>query len=94
MSILAILMLVTISFTSAVSIRTADEDDKLGSPLFRVRARRAMEEKMDELKETIKAKFIGEIVWLPFFTYKNDINVRGLLAQKPPVTAGFLTCWC
>jgi len=36
-SMLAVFMLVAISFNSAISMQTADEDEKLGSPLFRIR---------------------------------------------------------
>ena len=93
MSILAVLILVAISFTSAISMQTADEDEKLGSPLFRIRTQQAIKEKINE----IKAKFIENRVFLfpfHFLMDENDLPVRFRLVQKPPNTAGWRTCWC
>jgi len=59
-------MLVAISSSTAVSSNTTS-DEQRESPLFRIRARKAIGERLDELKETIKAKFIGERVFFLAF---------------------------
>ena len=51
-SILAVLMLMAISMASAVNTTTSME--KKESPLFRIRTRRAIGERLDELRENIK----------------------------------------
>lgn len=61
LSILAVFMLVAISFVSAVNITTTSE--KKESPLFRIRTRRAIGERLSELRENIKSRFIGERIF-------------------------------
>ncbi len=61
-SILAVFMLVAISFASAVSTQTASATKK-ESPLFRVRARRAIGERLKDLRENIKSRFIRERIF-------------------------------
>jgi len=102
-SIATIFMLVAISFASAVSSNTMS-DEKRDSPLFRVRTRRAIGERLDELKEAIKAKFIGErVFFLPFqwLMNRDDLSLRGGLETIKCTTgssgwtcdSGVLTCF-
>jgi len=95
-SILAVFMLVAISFSTVVSSNTTT-DEKRESPLFRVRTRKAIGERLQELKENIKTKFIGDrVFFLSFQWLKNgeDQPVRhGLMGAKDPDTEGFYpTC--
>jgi len=84
-SILAVFMLVAISFASAVSSNSTDE--KRESPLFRVRTRRAIGERLEELKENIKARFVGErVFFLPFQWLKNLIIEHGAATESPNCT--------
>jgi len=81
-SILAVFMLVVISFSTAVS---STSDEQRESPLFRIRTRKAIGERLDNLKETMKAKFVGErVFFLPFqwLRNKDEGSVRDLLAKK------------
>jgi len=76
-SILAIFTLVAISFASAIN--TAKPIEKKDSPLFRIRTRRAIGERLQELRERIKARFIGErLFFLPFQWLRNsdDLSLR------------------
>jgi len=72
-SILAVFMLLAISFASAVSSNTTT-DEKRESPLFRVRTRRAIGDRLQELKENIKAKFIGDRVFFLPFQWLRDLR--------------------
>jgi len=90
-SILAVFMLVAISYASAVSSNTTT-DEQRESPLFRVRTRRAIGERLGELKEIIKAKFIGErVFFLPFLSLR-DIYNRYSLYTEASSTYGCYTC--
>jgi hypothetical protein len=92
-SILAVFMLVAISFASAVSTQTANTTKK-ESPLFRIRTRKAIGERLQELKENIKARFIGErVFFLPFqwIRNKDELSVRNQLAEKI-LTTNLHTC--
>jgi len=72
-SILAVFMLVAISFASAVSSNSTDE--KRESPLFRVRTRRAIGERVDELRQIIRSRFVGDrLFFLPFQWLRNQKN--------------------
>jgi hypothetical protein len=58
-SFLAIIMIVAISFASAVETNTTDVEKK-ESPLYGLRTRRATTEKISNIINNIKAKFLGE----------------------------------
>lgn len=65
-SILAVFMLVAISFASA-NAQTTKSVEKKESPLFRIRTRQANNENIDEIKENIEAQFMGKrIFFWPF----------------------------
>ena len=63
-SILAVLMLVTISFAAAVSSekRTGEKE----SPLYRIRTSKALGEKLANILENIRTKFLGERIFYSF----------------------------
>jgi hypothetical protein len=83
-SVLAVLMLVTITYASAISSNTTPVKKK-ESPLFKIRTKLAIGERLQNLRENIKAKFVGErIFFLPFEWLKNgnEFSERNLLAGK------------
>jgi len=63
-SILAVLMLVAISYATAINTTNVEKKE---SPLFRIRTRQAVTERIGKIIETIKTKFLGErIFFIPF----------------------------
>jgi len=83
-SILAIFMLVAISYATAVN--TTDVDNK-ESPLYGIRSKRAKGEKISNIIENIKIKFLGErIFFLPFQRLRDTyaFSLREQIASKPP----------
>jgi hypothetical protein len=70
-SLLAVFMLVTISYATAVNNNTNAESKE--SPLFGIRTRRAVTEKITNIIENIKTKFLGErIFFLPYQWPRNS----------------------
>lgn len=95
-SILAVLTLVAISFASAINSTTTNTKKK-ESPLFGIRTRLAIGERLQDLKETIKTRFVGErVFFLPFqlLTNEEDISARQLLQLKIRDTVYDFTCYC
>lgn len=77
--VLAALMLVTILFATVVSSNTTTTVKKKESPLFGIRTRLAIGERLEKLKENIKARFIGErVFFLPFGFLRNKIQDNSL----------------
>jgi len=73
-SILAIFMLVTISFASAITTNTTSTKKK-ESPLYRIRTRLAIGERILQIFKNIISRFIGErIFFLPNLLLKNKEN--------------------
>ena len=69
-SILAVFMLVTISFASAINT-TNTQTTKKESPLYKIRIGRAISEKISQIFENIKTSFLGErLFYLPLFIKK------------------------
>ncbi len=65
-SIVVVLMLLAITFASTVSSNTSKPIRK-ESPLFGIRTRQAIKEKIGDIIENIKTKYIGErAFFLPF----------------------------
>jgi hypothetical protein len=90
-SILAVFMLVGISFATAINPDTTTYQKKKESPLFKIRTRHAIGEKLKEILKNLIIKFFGERrFFLPFQWMKNrqHHSIRDLLEQK---TEGF-TC--
>jgi len=82
-SIFVVLMLVTITYASAATNNTAEEKE---SPLYGIRARRAINEKVTSIIENIKTRFLSErIFFLPFrSTNKLELSLRDLITDKTP----------
>ena len=90
-SILAVFMLLAISFASAVNTNTAESAEKKQSPLFRVRIRQAIKEKIGN----VMTRFIGErTFFLPFKWLRmiDDLPLRQLLETKVTIDEGPYTC--
>jgi len=100
-SISAVFMLVAISLTSAVgSNETKTVVEKKESPLFGIRTRLAIGERLENLKEIIKTRFIGDrVFFLPLQWLKNreDLSVRENLGSKTnkmhPIASCVNTCY-
>jgi hypothetical protein len=75
-SVLAVFMLVAISFATAINTTPAKKKE---SPLFQIRTRLAIGERLQDLKDTLKARFVGErLFFLPFNWLKNNIQGQTL----------------
>jgi len=87
-SILAVLMLVIISLSTAVSTETNTQTKE--SPLYKIRTKEAIKAKIETLKVNIKTKFISEdrIFFAPIL--HNIIDRKNLGAM----TCISLTCPC
>ena len=69
-SILAVLMLITISYATAVNTIDADKKE---SPLYTIRTRQAITERISSFIDNIKTRFLGErIFFIPFASLIND----------------------
>jgi hypothetical protein len=72
-SIITVFMLVAISFATAVN---TEKTTKKASPLFGIRTRRTIgREKINEIKENIRSRFIGERVFFLPFQWLNNKDV-------------------
>ncbi len=71
--VLAALMLVTITYASAV---TQTQTTRKESPLFSIRTKIAIGERLQTIKETIKTKFLGERIFFIPLSIKTIINPR------------------
>jgi hypothetical protein len=66
-SILAVLMMVTISYATAINIKTSEIATK-GSPLYSIRTKKAIGEKISDIIDSVKTKFLGDRIFLiPLF---------------------------
>jgi hypothetical protein len=84
-SILAIFMLVGISFATAINPDATTHQKKMESPLFKIRTRHALGEKLKEILKNLIIKFFGERrFFLPFQWLKDreHHSIRELLQQK------------
>ena len=75
-SILAVFMLVAISYATAVNTNTTSKETK-ESPLYNIRNRRAIGSKIYNIIDNIKTKFLGNrIFFLPIRSLGNRIRVK------------------
>ncbi len=89
-SILVVFTLVAISFASAINTTTPVK--KKESPLYGIRTRRAIGERLGEIIDYIKTRFLGDrLFFLPFQWLKYYIQGENLdteytycLCDKPP----------
>ena len=75
-SILAVLLLVTISYATAINTKDIEEKE---SPLYKLRTRMATCEKISNIIENIETKFLGERIFLLPLHW---INERGYLSLR------------
>jgi hypothetical protein len=80
-SILAVFMLMAISFVSVVGKNTSDAEKK-ESPLYGIRTKRAIGEKISNILENIKTRFLGERI---FFLKFNQPTNRDTSYEIPPL---------
>jgi hypothetical protein len=86
MGVFTILMIVTISYASAFDSKTSIEKNE--SPLYRVRAKIAIGEKINTVLENIKTKFLGERI----FFIPNEWFKFKIIRQSKPDTDFFKSC--
>ena len=93
-SILAVFMLVAISYAAAVDTNTANTKRK-ESPLYKIRTGKAIAEKITNIIENIRTKFLGErIFFLPFQWMRNaEFSIRDrFLKEYTEVVTGCIPC--
>ncbi len=79
-SILTIFMLMAITFATAIQTTNTQKKE---SPLYKIRTRLAIGERILTLKETIKAKFLGErLFFLPFQWLKDGHQSHRFETEK------------
>ena len=87
----AVLMLVTITYASAINTNDSDTTtniEKKDSPLYNIRTRLAIGEKISEIFKSIKSKFIGErIFFLPLFL-DGKTSLKQLFGDKGIISFG------
>jgi len=97
-SILAVFTLMVISFTSAVSYNTTTTIKKKETPLFNIRTRLAIGEKISQIIQNIKIKFLSErIFFLPmsliYLRIGDDLPVRYIPLDKLTIEPCHYTNW-
>ena len=102
---LVIFMLVTISYTTAVSTNKTDIERK-ESPLYGIRVKLAVGDKINDVIRNIKVRFLGERVffipreWLNLgdFSERLSTNFKGDDTCSWPYTCSpnpnCYSCWC
>ena len=94
-SLLAVFMLVAISFVSSAEVNANIEQRE--SPLYGIRTRRATTEKISNIIENIKTKFLGERMFFLPFRWISQIDGAPLLHETAKYeTAECPSCglWC
>ncbi len=91
-SIITVLLLVTITFAAAINTTNTDKRE---SPLFGIRTRLEIGDKIQNLKDNIKARFFGErLFFLPFHWLRDidDFSEMGTWSLKQLTCAIPITC--
>ena len=89
-SILAVFMLLFISFASAIDTNNANPEKK-ESPLYHIRTKIATADKISNIFEKIKTKFIGErLFFMPFQRLKSAYDIS--YKNEPTQQKNMLTC--
>ena len=96
-SILAVFMLLAISLSSAVSSNTS-KPIKKESPLFRIRTKQSVGDKIGQVLDNIKTKYVGQrVFFLPFQWIRFKIERESLASiiyptcESNPCTYGTKT---
>jgi hypothetical protein len=88
-SVLAVFVLVAVSFSTVVSSKPEEQRE---SPLFGIRTNRAITEKITNIVENIRTKFLGErIFFIPFIDGFYKIGTRlwtSMCTQLPTTMPG------
>jgi hypothetical protein len=89
----AVFMLIAISFASAVNTNEKNASEK-ESPLYRIRAKSAVREKIGEMIDSIKTNFLGErIFFVPFFRFmKREPAMPRMATDYDKCTWNMFTC--
>ena len=75
-SIIAVLMLISISFASVVGQNSSSNVERKESPLYGIRAKQAIGEKISNIIENIKTKFLGErVFFVPYDWFRQEPRV-------------------
>ena len=98
LSILAVFVLTTITLSSAIN---TTNNNKKESPLYSIRTRLAIREKIGQILDNIKTKFLGErLFFIPFkwITTNRGTVIETMYTYKgetcdSPCTACFMTCY-
>ena len=88
-SILIVLTLVTVSFTSTVSSNVSTSTIKKESPLYKIRTNRAIKDRIKDIVENIKTRFLENRVFIiPLLMEKiKNIYETEILWSAPAGTA-------
>ena len=69
------LLFMLVAITLASAIETNTHIKKKNSPLYSIRIKRAISEKIDRILENIKTRFLGERIFFHQFTWlKNNLD--------------------
>ena len=88
-SILTVFILLAISFVSSAELNTSAEERE--SPLYKIRTGRAITEKISNIVENIKTRFIGErIFFIPIMDgfYRTGTRLWTSMCTEVPTLPG------
>ena len=80
--ILVVCMLVTVSLTTVVSSNKSEDTKE--SPLYKIRTKQAIKEKIGNLLHQIKTKFFGDRVFFNVFDWFRTSMSSQLKGEKDP----------
>ena len=88
LSMILVVMLVFISFATAVSSTTDEKVKQKESPLFQIRAKQAISEKIIDIIENIKTRFLGERI----FFIRFESRLWAIQNFETPLRHRFFKC--
>ena len=81
-ALLVVILLVTISFATAIGTKTTSEQKE--SPLYNLRTKNVISTKVTQILQNIKTKFLGERIFIiPFISFR---NVNNFYSSKDQIT--------
>jgi len=95
LSILAVFMLVTVSLGTVGGSESTRSTESKESPLYKIRNNKKVNERIGNILENIKTKFLGErTFFLPFtsLTNREPLSLSYLLQMKSGITYSAETC--
>ena len=91
-SFIICIILLTISITSAIEVNKNQSIENKESPLYKIRTRQVLGNRLKELIECIKARFLGErMFFLPFHWILENIKLKDN-TYNGPTSHGYPTC--